>query len=89
MELAVKLNHEAINYVCAICGDERSSAHNLELFTADTWELVCFECGREHAPLLATLIDLANAAESFAVQVSILPHVGEEQISAPDEIHGE
>lgn len=65
VELAIKLNDQASNYECAVCGDERASAEGPELFLADTWDLVCDECGRKHAPLLTALIDLAAAAEGY------------------------
>jgi hypothetical protein len=48
------------------------------LFLADTWDLVCDECGRKHAPLLAALLDLAGAAEGYvAVMDSTQPDDGE------------
>lgn len=66
VELAIKLNYESSEYECAVCGDERVSAVGPELFLADTWDLVCDECGRKHAPLLAALIDLGGAADGYA-----------------------
>ncbi|GEM_PF-2105588 len=78
LELAIKLNDEATEYECAVCGDERTSAVGPELFLADTWDLVCDECGRKHAPPLAALIDLAGAAEGYvAVLDSTQPDEGE------------
>ena len=65
IHLAIKINESSSEYVCAVCGDERISASGLELFLADTWDLVCAECGREHAPLLVALLDLGGAAEGF------------------------
>jgi hypothetical protein len=78
LELAIKLNGEATEYECAVCGDARTSAEGPELFLADTWDLVCDECGRRHAPLLAALLDLAGAAEGYAaVMDSTQPDDGE------------
>ena len=69
VQLAIKLNEESSEYECAICGDKRLSAKGPELFLADTWDLVCDECGRRYAPLLTALIDLGGAAEGYvAVQ---------------------
>jgi len=65
VHLAIKINESSSEYVCAVCGDERISASGLELFLADTWDVVCAECGREHAPLLVALLDLGGAAEGF------------------------
>ena len=65
LQLAIKINESSSEYVCAVCGDERISASGLELFMADTWDIVCAECGREHAPLLVALLDLGGAAEGF------------------------
>jgi len=64
--LAIKLNGESSAYECALCADERTSAEGLELFLADTWDLVCDECGRKYAPLLMALMDLGAAAEGYA-----------------------
>src|ERR1700687_3273109 len=73
-DLAIKLNEESSAYECAVCGDARTSAQGPELFLADTWDLVCDECGRKYAPLLMALIDLGAAAEGYvAVQETIPP----------------
>ena len=64
-ELAIKLNQESSAYECALCGDARTSAEGPELFLADTWDLVCDECGRKYAPLLMALVDLGAAADGY------------------------
>lgn len=66
VEFAVKLNREEGTYECALCGNERGAAVGPELYLAGTWELVCDACGRERAPLLAALIELAGAADMYA-----------------------
>ncbi|MGH9900273.1 MAG: hypothetical protein ACRD68_00360 [Pyrinomonadaceae bacterium] len=66
LDLAIKLNNSAGDYECALCGDERVSSAGPELYIADSSEMVCHECGREHAPLLVALIDLGGAAEGYA-----------------------
>lgn len=66
VELAIKLNYESSEYECAVCGNGRVSAEGPELFLADTWDLVCDECGRQHAPLLAALMDLGGAADGYS-----------------------
>ena len=65
VELAIKLNEESVAYECAVCGDARVSAEGPELFLADSWDLVCDECGRKYAPLLMALIDIGAAAEGY------------------------
>jgi hypothetical protein len=65
VDLAIKLNDAAGAYECALCGDERQSAVGPELYFADTWEMVCHDCAREHAPVLVALIDLGGAAEGY------------------------
>lgn len=83
IHLAIKINESSSEYVCAVCGDERISASGLELFLADTWDLVCAECGREHAPLLVALLDLGGAAEGFTATRLAVP--GSEVSETKDE----
>lgn len=73
VELAIKLNDESYQYECALCGDERTSAKGPELFLADSWDLVCDECGRKYAPLLAAMIDLSAAAEGYVATRDAVP----------------
>jgi hypothetical protein len=40
-----------------------AAAPGLQLGLADTLAVVCAECGRRHAPALAALVGLADAAE--------------------------
>ncbi len=63
--LAIKMNEESSSYVCALCGDSRVSSVGPELFLADSWDLICDECGRKYAPTLMALIDLGGAAEGY------------------------
>ena len=82
VELAIKLNEESSAYECAVCGDARTSAQGAELFLADTWDLVCDECGRKYAPLLMALIDLGAAAEGYAtVREAIPPQDNKENLT--------
>lgn len=73
IELAIKINDESADYECALCGDARVSAKGPELFLADSWDLVCDECGRKYAPLLAALIDLSGAAEGYVTVRDAIP----------------
>ena len=67
IDLAIKLNEDASTYECAVCGDTRASVDGPELFIADSWDLVCDECGRKYAPQLMALMDLGAAAEGYVV----------------------
>jgi hypothetical protein len=81
-ELAIKLNEESSAFECAVCGDARTSAQGPELFLADTWDLVCDECGRKYAPLLMAMIDLGAAAEGYvAVRETIPPQNNEKNLA--------
>ena len=50
MHLSIKLNNAATNDPCAICGQRTDPETGPELFLGDTWGLVCWRCGDEHAP---------------------------------------
>lgn len=80
VELAIKLNEESSAYECALCGDARTSAQGPELFLADTWDLVCDECGRKYAPLLMALIDLGAAAEGYVTIRETIPQPDDGEI---------
>ena len=71
IQLAIKLNEESSEFECAVCGDERISAKGPEIFLADSWDLVCDECGRKYAPLLMALMDLGAAAEGYAAVLDV------------------
>ena len=73
VQLAIKLNDESYEYECALCGDERTSANGPELFLAESWDLVCDECGRKYAPQLMALLDLGGAAEGYVAIREALP----------------
>lgn len=64
-QFAIKLHGVLTNDPCVICG-ARTDPTGIDLFIADTWELVCMECGRKHAPELCALLELAVAASNFA-----------------------
>ncbi len=62
--LVIRLNSIITNDPCALCG-ARTDPSGVDLMTEDS-RLVCVPCGREHAPELQGLIDLANAASAYA-----------------------
>lgn len=49
--------------MCGLCGDLLSKAPENQLVREDTGEPVCADCGRDHAPALAALVQLASAAK--------------------------
>lgn len=73
VQLAIKLNDEAYQYECALCGDERTCIVGPELFLADSWDVVCDECGRKYAPQLMALLDLGGAAEGYVAIRDAIP----------------
>jgi len=61
VDLAIKRNNLASNDPCAICGGRTDPAIGPELFMADSWRVVCWDCGREHAPELVALLEAWRA----------------------------
>ena len=55
-QLAIKINNVATNDPCAICGDRTDPAIGPDLFLADSWQLVCWKCGKKYAPGLVAML---------------------------------
>ena len=53
---------DATNEPCGSCGQLLTASAGNQLVVAGTSAPVCSECGRKHAPALAALVDLADAA---------------------------
>jgi len=51
-QLAIYDNNCATNDPCAICGQRTDPEVGPELFLAGTWQLVCYDCGRQYDPEL-------------------------------------
>ena len=66
-ELAIRVGHEMTVTTCAVCGAKTETNEGPDLFTSDTWEPVCWTCGRETAPQLVALLMLGVSAESYAM----------------------
>ena len=62
-KLAIKMNNLATNDPCAICGRRTDPSTGPELFTANTWGVVCWQCGEEHAPELLAMLRAYRAFE--------------------------
>jgi hypothetical protein len=48
---------------CGLCGEEMFLKPGPGLYVSDSRVAVCRRCGRTRAPVLSTLLDLAEAAE--------------------------
>ena len=68
-ELAIKVSHVTAVVPCALCGEETEPNEGPDLFTADTWETVCWTCGKAAAPQLVSLLMLGVSAESYTLSV--------------------
>lgn len=68
-ELAIKISHVTTVVPCALCKTETEPNEGPDLFAADTWETVCWTCGREAAPQLVALLMLSVSAESYTLSV--------------------
>ena len=58
--LVIGLNNTATNDPCAICGNRTDPEVGPELFLFGTEALVCYDCGRKHAPALVDLLKLQS-----------------------------
>ena len=63
-DLAIRVNTTLSNDPCALCG-QPTDPTGIDLYLAEKPALVCHACGFLHAPALARLLDLANAANAF------------------------
>lgn len=54
--LAIKESTSVADTPCVLCSRPTYPFAGPELFLADTWELVCWECGAEHAPMLVDML---------------------------------
>jgi hypothetical protein len=64
-EMAIKNNVCGGNHFCAVCGGATQTDFGPDLFLEGTEQIVCHECGRDHAPELVGLLDLARQAARF------------------------
>jgi hypothetical protein len=64
VQLTLKLVPCGTHDSCALCGKHLQAGCGLHLvLDEDQEEAVCRECGRQHAPSLAALLELASVAE--------------------------
>ncbi|HTU21532.1 MAG TPA: hypothetical protein VMG10_26070 [Gemmataceae bacterium] len=62
MQVVLEYKSEAANEPCGMCGQPVSSPAGMQLFLAGSSAPVCQDCARKHAPPLAALVHLADAA---------------------------
>jgi hypothetical protein len=62
-QLKIHLESSSDDAPCVQCGQPMTSADGPRLVMADNSASVCRDCGRQHAPSLAALLDLARAAQ--------------------------
>lgn len=53
---AIKWNNAQAAGPCAVCGGVANPPVGPELFMADSWAPVCWDCGRKHAPEFADML---------------------------------
>ena len=69
MNLAIKMNDSIAPRLCPLCGRVTNPNIGPELTLAGSMRVVCRDCGRDHAPALVALLELAWAAEDFSLYV--------------------
>ena len=66
IQLALLCRPDATTEDCALCGRPVDLPAGNGLCTAEEQHPVCGDCGRTHAPSLAALVNLADAAERIS-----------------------
>lgn len=61
-QVVLEYKSEESNEPCGLCGQPVTTPAGMQLLVAGTSAPVCPDCGRKHAPSLAALIQLADAA---------------------------
>ncbi len=61
--LVITLNPNPHRTACVLCGRPTTLGGGPNLTTSDGLEVVCPPCGRQHAPVLTRLLQLARVAE--------------------------
>jgi hypothetical protein len=62
MQFLLEHRAEISNESCGLCGQSVTVPAGTQLILVATSTPVCSECGRKHAPVLAALVNLAEAA---------------------------
>ena len=62
MQVVLEYKTEATDNPCGLCGQPASAPAGMQFILAGSSAPVCPDCGRKHAPSLAALVHLADAA---------------------------
>lgn len=62
MQFLLEYRDELRNEPCGLCGQVLSAPAGMQLIHSATSAPLCSDCGRKHAPVLAALLNLAEAA---------------------------
>jgi hypothetical protein len=60
--LTITLPSQSTSRTCGLCG-RIAASNGPSLYLPDSQDTVCLDCGKEHAPELAALVDLARVAQ--------------------------
>ena len=66
MKLSIKLPDSALAGACSCCGRWIEPGCDPILTPADSWDLICDECGIQHQPEMVALLHLVKTAEKAA-----------------------
>jgi hypothetical protein len=62
IQVILEYKTETTNDPCGLCGQPVAAPAGMQLLVAGNSAPVCQDCGRQHAPSLAALLQLADAA---------------------------
>lgn len=65
IDVSIKYNVTGGSQPCALCGALTESKHGPDLFLEGTMQVICPECGQDHAPHLARLLELGQQAQCY------------------------
>jgi hypothetical protein len=66
VRFAIRINDNPVPNDCPICDKQTNPNIGAEIFVDGTEQIVCFDCALLNCPLLASIINLADAARFFA-----------------------
>jgi hypothetical protein len=62
-DLVINCTGSSADDCCSLCGSQTTFGQGPRLFRANSRDAVCRDCGKEHAPSLVALLDLATIAQ--------------------------
>lgn len=73
----IRVNRKVEIAHCALCGNSPEPDVGPQLFTADSCEYACWDCGKDGALELVVLLELAKASQDYIsvlLEASDYPH---------------